>query len=61
MNSTDREIQRLEDENDCMKSALLLIATGVRPDGTYNRDREACRLLAKKTLEELHSDFEEQE
>ena len=61
MSSTEQEMQRLEDENHRMKCALLLIATPVRPDGTYNRDREACRLLAKKTLEELLSDFEEQE
>lgn len=31
--------------------ALHLIAAGKRLDGTYNRDREACELLARKALE----------
>ena len=30
--------------------ALELIAAGPRPDGTWNRDREACRQLAEVTL-----------
>ena len=30
--------------------ALQLIAAGPRPDGTWNRDREACRQLAEGTL-----------
>jgi hypothetical protein len=30
--------------------ALELIATPMRPDGTWNRDREACRILAAKAL-----------
>lgn len=33
------------------RAALELIATPMRPDGTYNRDRRACELLAKETLE----------
>ena len=32
------------------ESALELIAAPVRPDGTYNRDREACRVLAHEAL-----------
>lgn len=40
----DSERQRL------MREALELIATPQRPDGTWNRDREACRLLALKAL-----------
>lgn len=34
-------------------SALELIAQSVRPDGTYNRDRKACELLARETLTKL--------
>lgn len=33
--------------------ALLLIASGPRPDGTYNRDRKACEQLAKEALKEI--------
>jgi hypothetical protein len=32
------------------RTALELIATGPRPDGTWNRDREACRQLAAEAL-----------
>lgn len=34
-------------------SALELIATPPRPDGTYNRSRQACELLAKQTLDKI--------
>jgi len=34
----------------CMH-ALALIASPRRPDGTYNRNREACELLARETLD----------
>lgn len=34
-------------------SALELIATPMRPDGTYNRDRAACQQLARKTLDDI--------
>ena len=33
------------------ESALRLIATPMRPDGTWNRTREACRILAQKALD----------
>lgn len=33
-----------------MREALELIAAPMRPDGTWNRDREACRLLAAEAL-----------
>lgn len=33
-----------------MHAALELIATPQRPDGTWNRDREACRELAAEAL-----------
>lgn len=35
-------------------SVLELIAASKRPDGTYNRSREACEKLAKETLEKLN-------
>lgn len=33
-----------------MRRALELIAAPMRPDGTWNRDREACRELAAEAL-----------
>ena len=33
-----------------LRQALELIACPERPDGTYNRGREACELLAKEAL-----------
>jgi hypothetical protein len=33
------------------ETALVLIATPMRPDGTWNRDREACRQLAQDALD----------
>ena len=33
-----------------MRAALELIATPMRSDGTWNRDREACRELAAEAL-----------
>lgn len=30
--------------------ALELISSPERPDGTYNRDRRACELLAKEAI-----------
>lgn len=35
-----------------MREALELIAAPKRPDGTYNRDREACEELARAALAE---------
>lgn len=32
------------------REALELIAAPIRPDGTWNRDREACRQLALEAL-----------
>lgn len=29
---------------------LRLIATPIRPDGTWNRDRKACQQIAEKAL-----------
>jgi hypothetical protein len=33
-----------------MRAALELIAAPQRPDGTWNRDREACRELTAEVL-----------
>lgn len=33
--------------------ALELIAAAPRPDGTYNRCREACEQLAKKAIKDF--------
>ena len=33
-----------------MASALMLISAPKRPDGTYNRSREACEQLAREAL-----------
>jgi len=33
-----------------LRAALEIIAAPMRPDGTWNRDREACRQLAEKVL-----------
>lgn len=35
------------------QSALELIASPKRPDGTYNRDRRACELLARDALAKI--------
>jgi hypothetical protein len=39
----DAEIERL-------RSELRLIATPIRPDGTWNRDRKSCQRIAEKAL-----------
>ena len=36
---------------DRLRVALELIASPMRPDGTWNRDREACRQLALAALQ----------
>jgi len=41
---------KLEAEVERFREALELIAAPMRPDGTYNRDRRACELLAKEAL-----------
>lgn len=37
------------------QEALQLIACPMRPDGTWNRDREACRALAQAALDATRS------
>ena len=46
-----RRIQYLLEENARLREALQLIATPKRPDGTYNRSRDACEQLARDALE----------
>jgi len=41
----------LSDENKRLRGALELIAIPKRSDGTYNRCREACEVLAREALE----------
>ena len=41
---------KLQQENQALRQALELIAMPKRPDGTYNRCREACEQLAREAL-----------
>ena len=63
MTHTDRdkpgEIDRLRAALDRAHGALELIAAGPRPDGTFNRDREACRHLALQVLHRARQDGEQ--
>jgi hypothetical protein len=43
-----------------MEHTLEAIATPKRADGTYNRCREACELLAKETLEAVRQAFKKE-
>lgn len=45
-------LRRLEAERDKLRAALELIAAPQREDGTWNRDREACRRVALDALGE---------
>lgn len=36
---------------------VRLMAVGRRPDGTYNRGREACEQMAKEALEKVGYDY----
>ena len=55
----DREQRLIKERNQVItaleeaKAVLRLIASPRRPDGTYNRDRQACEDLARETLEKL--------
>lgn len=55
------EQERAEAVADIAKlvGALELIAVGPRSDGTFNRDREACRQLALQALHVLRRSREE--
>lgn len=49
--SLEKRFDELVVKLDLTRAALELIAAPKRPDGTYNRCREACELLAKEALE----------
>jgi hypothetical protein len=42
--------QKLKEAVARYEEALRLIATGPRPDGTYNYDRKACQQIAERAL-----------
>ena len=42
--------RRAEARAERLAEALRLIAAPIRPDGTWNRDREACRQIARDAL-----------
>ena len=46
----NQENAELKVENERLKGTLELIAVSKRPDGTYNRCREACEQIAKVAL-----------
>jgi len=46
----NKELDEKTNEVARLRKALELIAAPMRPDGTYNRDRRACELLAKEAL-----------
>ena len=46
----ETSIEQLTKQRDLAVEALEKIAAPVRVDGTYNRCREACEILAKETL-----------
>ncbi len=48
--SEGRWAKQYMSERDALRAALELIAAPVRADGTYNRCREACELLAREAL-----------
>lgn len=48
-------LEVVEAENKRLRQALELIASPRRPDGTWNRDREACRQLAADALQQEQS------
>ena len=42
--------EEIQERMDVYEDALWCIAAGERPDGTFNRDREACARLARQAL-----------
>ena len=49
-NYANERAKKAEVEASRLRKALELIAEPMRPDGTYNRDRMACELLAREAL-----------
>jgi hypothetical protein len=44
------EVAALREDAERLRSALEFIASPMRPDGTWNRDRAACQQLAALAL-----------
>lgn len=51
LHNTHALLNKVHEENARLREALELIAMPKRPDGTYNRSREACEQLAREALE----------
>lgn len=51
----ERKIKNLMTQLGEYETALRLIAAPKRPDGTFNRDRESCRVLAENILKAYNS------
>ena len=51
-NACDCREEMLAERIAKLETALHLIASPQRPDGTWNRDREACRVIAQEALDE---------
>lgn len=55
INRLQQEVFFLQRKLNAANTALELIAAPKRSDGTYNRCREACEILAKETLQNSRS------
>jgi len=51
----ERKIKNLMTQLGEYETTLRLIAAPKRPDGTFNRDRESCRVLAENILKAYNS------
>ena len=49
------EIHNLRSLLATIESEISVIAAPMRPDGTWNRDREACRQIAENVLKKMRS------
>ena len=48
--ASENHVKFLRKDNARLRAALELIAAPMRPDGTYNRCREACEVIAQEAL-----------
>jgi hypothetical protein len=55
LKDSEQKVQQLTSRVAILEAALELIAVGKRPDGTYNRCREACELVAKEALHKAYA------
>ena len=46
-----KEIEALRAQVEQYRAALELIASPIRPDGTWNRDRAACQQIAQEAID----------